>query len=143
MTNDNPLDSFSEDFVLFIEAGFLAIKQADEDSAKKLFGAAKVLRPASVEPDIGLAYIQLNKLEIKEAFEGFCKVLEKDPENPYATSMKGISMMLQKEKRDEGKRIINQLIETAQDDSVKTLGKVALKWCEEDLSKDKSSLFST
>ena len=37
MGEENPLDFFKDDFALFIEAGFIAVKQLDEIAARRLF----------------------------------------------------------------------------------------------------------
>ena len=68
------LAEFKEDFALFIEAGFIAVKQLDETSASRLFDAAQVLSPDHSAPKIGLGYIALNKLEVKQATKIFEEV---------------------------------------------------------------------
>ena len=62
MGEEDKLEDFRHDFALLIEAGFVAVKQLDELSARRLFEAAQVLRPDSTAPQIGLGYIALNKL---------------------------------------------------------------------------------
>lgn len=61
------LQEFKSDFALLIEAGFVAVKQLDELSATRIFHAAQAISPDNVAPQIGLGYIALNKLEIKQA----------------------------------------------------------------------------
>ena len=39
------LQDYKKDFILFLEAGFIAINQADETSAINLFNAAKLFDP--------------------------------------------------------------------------------------------------
>jgi hypothetical protein len=39
------LEKNKKDFILFLEAGFIAVNQADELSALNLFSAAEVLEP--------------------------------------------------------------------------------------------------
>lgn len=131
-------EQLNEDFGLFIEAGFLAVKQLDEQSARRLFYAAQELRPESTAPDIGLGYIALNKLEVKEATEAFLKVTEKEPENHLAQTFLGMCYLLTKTKRDEGKKIIKESVEKTDDPTIVQLGKIAMEWCESDLEKKDS-----
>ncbi len=78
------LQDFQSDFALLIETGFIAVKQLDEIGAKRIFYAAQALRPESSAPRIGLGYIALNKLEIKEASQIFEKIVAEEPENYLA-----------------------------------------------------------
>ncbi|MCB1213428.1 MAG: SctF chaperone SctG [Chlamydiia bacterium] len=135
MEQKDQSNPFDEDFVLFIEAGFLAIRQLDESSAKRLFFAAQELRPESVVPEIGFGYIALNKLEVKEAREIFEGVLKKEPTNQVAQSFLAIALLLTKSKREEGKEMINEILAKTEDETVHQLSEVALKWCEKDLER--------
>jgi len=90
MAADETMSSFKEDFSLLIEAGFVAVKQLDETSATRIFQAAQVLSNTSTAPQIGLGYIALNKLELKEATKIFEEVLKKEPENYLAQTFLGI-----------------------------------------------------
>ena len=58
-------------FITMTEAGFVAVNQADEDSAVKLFKAAALLSPNQLLPRIGFGYIHLCKLELKQAAKIF------------------------------------------------------------------------
>jgi hypothetical protein len=42
-----PWKHFKEDWLLFTECGFIAVNQADEDAALKLFKAGEMLNPAA------------------------------------------------------------------------------------------------
>ena len=75
MGETNPLDFFAEDFALFIEAGFIAVKQLDEIAARRLFKAAETLKPESSAPKLGLGYIELNKMRPQEASKIFETIL--------------------------------------------------------------------
>jgi len=81
-----------EDFILLLEAGFIAVNQADEASAKRLFNAAAVLDPTSVLPKVGIGYLHLHKLELKQACEIFEGVLKKDPDNEMAKTFLGLTL---------------------------------------------------
>ncbi len=82
-------EEFSEDFALFIEAGFVAVKQLDESSATRLFNAAQLLKPDSMIPKIGLGYIALNKLEMRTATHAFEEVVKAEPDNMLAQNIFG------------------------------------------------------
>lgn len=128
------LKDFQEDFALFIEAGFTAVKQLDETNAKRLFEAAQILRPESTTPQIGLGYIALNKLDIVEASSTFEKIIECEPKNHLARAFLGISYLLTKAKRKRGEELIAEASEEG-DSSVKNLCSISLKWAEKDLKK--------
>lgn len=81
---DNKLAEFKDDFAMLIEAGFVAVKQLDEVSANRIFQAAQMISPTSTAPQIGLGYIALNKLELKEATRIYEEVTGNEPDNLLA-----------------------------------------------------------
>lgn len=129
------LDEFKEDFGLLIEAGFVAVKQMDEKSARYIFKAAEELNPESVNPQIGLGYIALNKLDLKEADRIFEQVVAKEPQNWLAVCFLGISHMLQKSKRKKGEELVQKALQNSSDDTIKNLAKISLEWNDKDLKK--------
>ena len=86
------LSEYDEDFFLFLEAGFMAINQADEDAALKMFKACKLLRPENTLTTIGLGYLHLHKLELKAAIEYFRTILVQEPDNAMAQTFLGIAL---------------------------------------------------
>lgn len=132
------LEDFNEDFPLLLEAGFVAVKQLDEASARHLFNAAQLLSPESSAPRIGLGYIALNKLEVKEATEIFTEITEEEPDNHLAQMFLGICYLLSKSKRSEGEKLVKSIIKESSDETIVNLGKIALEWAEKDLKKLKS-----
>ena len=145
MVQEDKLDDFRHDFALLIEAGFVAVKQLDETSARRLFEAAQVLKPDSTAPRIGLGYISLNKLEVKEASVIFEEVLKQEPDNYLAQAFLGISYLLVKAKRSKGEELINDACEKSDDPTIKNLCNLSLEWAEKDLKKreDKAPYFSS
>lgn len=133
----NKWEQFRDDFGLIIEAGFVAVKQLDETSAARLFHAAQVISPKSVAPRIGLGYISLNKLELKEAEKIFQGVLEEEPDNMLAQVFLGICYLLLKPKRQEGERIVNEVLTKSEDPTIVNLAKVSLEWADKDLKPGK------
>lgn len=132
------LTDFKSDFALLLEAGFVAVKQLDETSARRLFQAASVLSPDSSAPLLGIGYIELNKLNVKEAMEIFQLIVNKEPENHLAVTFLGITYLLTKKERDKGEKMIQEIMKKAKDETVINLGKIALEWAEKDLTKLKS-----
>lgn len=141
----NYLEALKEDFPLLIEAGFVAVKQLDGISSQRIFQAAQVISPNNTAPKIGMGYIALNKLEVKEATKIFEEVTELEKENWLAQTFLGICYLLSKTKRKKGKKLIEEAVEKSEDQTVKNLGKISLEWSEKDLEKleNKKSPFFT
>lgn len=137
------LAEFEDDFSLFIEAGFVAVKQLDEASATRLFYAAGMLQPRHSAPKIGMGYIALNKLEVKKAVEVFEEVVRAEPTNWIAQTFLGICFLLTKPKRKKGEKLIREAMEKTTYPSVKHLGEISLQWAEKDLYKSKNPFFAS
>jgi lipopolysaccharide biosynthesis regulator YciM len=135
---DHEIEPFKKDFSLFIEAGFVAAKQTDEVSSTNLFRAAKELNSEHVMSDIGLGYIALNKLEVKQATKIFEDVVKKEPENYLAQTLLGVSYLLVPAKRSKGETLIKEAMSKTDDETIADLGKVSLEWSEKELKKKDS-----
>lgn len=135
------IQEFKEDFSLLIEAGFVAVKQLDAISSSRLFVAAQMISPGHTAPQIGLGYIALNQLNIKEATHIFESVTEKEPTNYLAQTFLGMCYLLSKPKRKKGEKIIREAMEKSEDSTVKNLGEISLRWAEKDLTKAKAPFF--
>lgn len=143
MEQDQPTwKEFEEDFPLLLEAGFIAVKQLDEKGALALFEAAKVLKPRSVAPRIGLGYIAMNKMEVAKATGIFEAVVKEEPEHYLAQTFLGICYALRKSTRKQGEALIRSSIEKTTEPSVKRLGEVCLQWIEKDFTKAKAPFFA-
>lgn len=118
-------EQFADDVPLLVEAGFVAIKQIDEDSAKKCFYAAMIANPEESLPVVGLGIVSLFKLELEEAKKLFHAVLQKEPENYMAKTMLGIAHLytISEEGLKEGKELIQEALEGTEEEEIKTLGK--------------------
>src|SRR5262249_24689552 len=132
-----------EDFSLLIEAGFVAVKQLDETSASRIFNAAQVISPNSTAPKLGLGYIALNKLEIREATKVFEEIVKKEPENYLAQTFLGICFLLTKPKRKKGEKMVREAMDKSSDPTIKALAQISLEWAEKDLKKEKAPFFAT
>lgn len=128
-------EKYKEDYIVFAEAGFIAINQADEDAAIKLFKAAELLDPDNALPKIGMGYMHLCKLELKQAAKIFQDILDKDPHNDMAKAFLGISLSLNPKELDHGEKVLMQTAKEAHDPMVKDLAKNALDFVEKFVKK--------
>ena len=112
--------AYKPDWILFAEAGFIAVNQADEDAALKLFRAASLLEPTNILPKIGFGYLHLHKLELKEAIRCFEEVLDQDPANEMAKTFLGLSLGLMPNMAEKGEKFLDQ-VAGSKDPMIKTL----------------------
>lgn len=124
-----------DQFLFFVETGFIAVNQSDEDSAKKLFEAAHLLNKESPLPDIGLGYMHLCKLELKEAMLKFNGILEKDPTNDMAKSMLGLAMSLTPDLVAEGEKLLTDVARKSDNEDVKKVADSTLSFVDEHVKK--------
>lgn len=126
--------NYKEDFVLLLEAGFIAVNQADEDAALKLFKAAELLDPGNQLSKVGLGYLHLHKLDLKRACKCFEEVLEAEPNNEMARAFLGISMSLAPTSVDKGEKILEQT-NHSKDPMIKKLSATAIDFVDKFLKK--------
>lgn len=136
----NHLESYKDDFYLFLEGGFLAIKEMDEDSARKLFDTAKLLQPKNPLVYVGYAYIHLCKLELTKAEELVRKALEFESENETAKSLLGVILSMSQKKLPEGEKILNEAVSRSNTKEVKNMANAALEFIDKLVKKDASPL---
>lgn len=137
------LDNFKEDFSLFIEAGFVAVKQLDEIAARRLFQTASLLNPENPASQLGLGYIALNKLQVAEATKLFETILKKEPEHYLAQALLGICFLLTKQKQKKGEQLIQDAKSKSDDPTIKHLADICLQWSNKDLETKVSSPFES
>ena len=99
---------YEEDYVLFLEAGFIAVNQSDEAAAVQLFKTCEILRPENVMAKIGYGYLHLHKLELKQACQNFEEALAKEPHNEVAKALLGLCTSLQPKFVDRGAAILEE-----------------------------------
>ncbi len=128
------LKKYKQDFILLAEAGFIAVNQADEDAALKLFKAAEALNPKNILPKIGFGYLHLHKLELKQAVKSFDEVLELDPSSEMAKAFKGLCMSMMPNSVDKGEKILEQTMKS-KDPSIKKLAGSAIDFIEKFIRK--------
>ncbi len=130
------LDKFKEHYILLAEAGFIAINQADEDAAIKLFKAAQVLEPKNVLPKLGMGYLHLCKLELKQAAKIFEDILATDPHQEMAKAFLGLSLSLNPKEIPAGEKVLADSLKNSKDPLVKELAHSALDFVEKFVKKN-------
>jgi|SRR5579871_359612 len=132
------LQHYKDDYILFTEAGFIAINQGDEDAAVKLFKAAALLDPKNVLPKIGIGYMHFCKLELKQAVKIFEEVLQQDPHNEMAKTLLGLSLSFNPTEVSKGEKVLEETCKHAHDPMVKDLTKNALDFVHKFVKKSPS-----
>jgi len=122
------LQKYKDDFVLLLEAGFIAAGQTDEDAALKLFKASQLLSPQNKLPKVGLGYINLLKLELKQACATFEEVLRAEPDNEMARALLGLSTALTVKDVNKGEKLLEEALKKAKDASVKGMAETGLEF---------------
>ncbi|NGX33228.1 MAG: hypothetical protein K1060chlam4_01289 [Candidatus Anoxychlamydiales bacterium] len=129
------LDEYKNDFLLFVEAGFIAINQTDEDSTIKLFKAAELLDKTNPLIKIGFGYLALHKLELKNAIASFEEVLKKDPKNDMAKTFLGIAISMTPKNMLKGEKLLEETLKS-DDKEVKKLAAIALDFVDKFIKKE-------
>jgi len=88
------LQEFREDLPLLVEGGLVAIKQGDEENAKKLFNAVGVVDPQNMARKMGYGLISLHKMDIKTAQKSFQEILQVEQTNWRAQAFLAFSHIL-------------------------------------------------
>ena len=137
------LQQYKEDFILLVESGFIAVNQFDEDAAAKLFRAAELLDPANTLPQLGVGYIHLCKLELKQASSIFSSLLLKDPHNEMAKALLGLSLSLNPAELSKGEKTLEDAAKASKDPMVKNLAVSALEFVNKFVKKTPSPMQSS
>jgi predicted TPR repeat methyltransferase len=119
------LNQFKEDCILLLEAGFIAVNQADEDAATKLFKSAELLDPKNTLAKVGFGYLHLHKLELKQAIMKFKEALDIEPENELTQSLMGIALGMVPTMANKGEAILEQTAKS-KDPMMKKLSHTAI-----------------
>lgn len=129
------LQKYKDNFLLFAEAGFIATNMADEGTATKLFKASAMLNPDNCLPKIGLGYMHLLKLELKQACKTFEEILSHEPHNEMAKTLLGLSLSLSPTEIVKGEKYLEESAKKAHDPIIKNLAKNALEFVEKFVKK--------
>ena len=120
------LSKYKDQFILLVEAGFIAVNQADEDAAMKLFRASELLNPSNTLPKVGMGYMHLCKLELKQACKLFDEVLAKEPDNEMAKAFLGLSLALTPNEVAKGEKMLEATAQKSKDPTIKGLASTAV-----------------
>jgi hypothetical protein len=129
------LEQFKDHFILLCEAGFIAVNQADEDAATKLFKASELLKPENTLPRVGQGYLHMMKLEIKQACKHFDDVLNVEPKNEMAKAFLGLSYALTASEVAKGEKLLEETSKGSEDAQVKKLADTSLDFIERFIKK--------
>lgn len=131
-------EEFKNSIPLLVEAGLIAIKQGDEDSAKKLFNGVAVIDPNHSAIPLGHALIALHKLDLDNAEKKFLEVLQKDPDNYQAKAFLSFTYVLcameakDKEKQlnclKTGTELAEDVLKNCNVETTKQLARSVLEW---------------
>ena len=88
------LQEFRADLPLLVECGLIAIKQGDEESAKKLFNAIGIIDPQNMAKKMGYGLIALHKMDIRTAQKNFNEILQVEQTNWRAQAFLALSYVL-------------------------------------------------
>lgn len=129
------LQKFKDHFILLCEAGFIAVNQADEDAANKLFKASELLKPENTLPKVGKGYMHMMKLELGQACKLFDEVIASDPSNNMAKAFLGLSYALTTTEVAKGEKLLEETASKGDDEQVKKLAHTALDFVEKFIKK--------
>lgn len=132
------LQEFREDLPILVESGLIAIKQGDEESAKKLFNAIGIIDPQNMAKKMGYGLISLHKMDIKNAQKSFIEILQVEQTNWRAQAFLALSYVLsvlQDGSSDEkikalqkGAELAREVIEKSDAPSTVQLAQSLLDW---------------
>lgn len=120
------LQDYKSDFILMIEAGFIAVNQSDEDAALKLFQTAALLDPENSLSQLGLGYIHLCRLDLSKATSVFAEIVKKEPLNDMAKTLLGLSHSFNPQELGQGEKILKESASHSNDPFVKNAAVTAL-----------------
>jgi len=139
------LQDFKDDIPLLVESGLVAIKQGDEESAKKLFNAVGILDPKNLAKKMGYGLIALHKMDIPAAQKNFKEIVQEEQTNWRAKAFLAFSYILsvlQDGTNDEkieslrkAAEISNEVVEKCDVESTKQLAQSLLDWEKELMGK--------
>lgn len=139
------LEDFKEDLALFVESGLIAIKQGDEESAKKLFNAVGIIDPHNSAKKMGYGLISLHKMDLNHAKTSFGEILNAEPENYRAMAFLAFAHILSTmqdsttdaklEALRKGAEMAQQVVDKSDSPTTRQLAQSLLDWEKELMDK--------
>jgi tetratricopeptide (TPR) repeat protein len=139
------LQDFTEDLSLLVESGLVAIKQGDEESAKKLFNAVGILDPNNLAKKMGLGLIALHKMDIPTAQKNFNEILQVEQANWRAQAFLAFSYILsvlqdggndvKMEALRKGAELAQEVVDKSDAETTRQLAQSLLDWEKELMGK--------
>lgn len=139
------LQELSQDIPMLVESGLIAIKQGDEESAKKLFNAVGILDPQNTAKKMGYGLISLHKMDIKSAQKSFNEILNVEQTNWRAQAFLAFAYILSvlqdgsnEEKMEalrKGAELAQEVIDKSDAQTTKQLAQSLLDWEKELMGK--------
>jgi predicted Zn-dependent protease len=120
---------------MFLECGFIAISQLDENAAKDLFAAAKLLHPENTLLMIADGYMHFTKMQLGAAATCFEAVLHKDPHNEMAKTFLGLTYAMSPKTLSQGEKILKETNSHTHDPAIKKLSDDSLSFVDMHLKK--------
>lgn len=144
------LQDFKKDLPLMVEMGLIAIKQGDEESAKKLFNSVAVIDPESTMKKMGYGLIAIHKMDIKNGISLFEEILQVEPANYRAQAFLGFAYLLSTLKEEtpkedklkglkKGIELAQDVLNKSQSATTKQLAQSLIDWEKELATKVESS----
>ncbi len=141
------LQEFRDDLSLLVESGLIAIKQGDEESAKKLFNAVGVIDPQNMTKKMGYGLIALHKMDISNAQKSFNEILQVEQNNWRAQAFLAFSYILSvlqdgsnEEKMmalKKGAELAQEVLDKSDAPTTRTLAQSLLDWEMETLAESR------
>lgn len=133
------LELYKEDFALLFEAGLLAIKQGDEDSATKIFRALHVLNPEHYGIELGFALMDLHKMNLNSAEARLRDLAEKEGDNWSVKAFLALTHMMivlhqdcsfevRRDNLEQCVLVANQVVTHCEIESTRMLAQSVLDW---------------
>lgn len=123
--NKQLIEEHKNDYLLFAEGSFIAVKNLDSDGALEMADAAALLDPKNVLSFVCYGYYYLCKLDLEKAKGYFNKALEVEPDNETAKTLLGITIsMIPNQAQDAEKQL--ESLANSSDENIKELSKAGL-----------------
>lgn len=133
------LQDFKKEVPLLVELSLLAVKQGDEESAKKMLNAIGVLDPQNSAKKMGFGVIALHKMDVKMAQKHFVEILSGEPNNYRAQAFlsfahilsvfqEGLTIDEKVNHLRQGAELAAQVVKKCTEESTRNLAQSLLDW---------------